>query len=714
MSKAVTIRAQAVDGTWETLGADRRYGVVPESVSLESDTWGSTRASFDLHRDPRVTYPDLGAFTPIEVEEAGRLIWSGRVIETPATGDRLLSVSCEGWQYHLDDDIYVKSYIKTSISEWSDVRTFLNADLGGFLTAPQVNSDNGVIVFSYPENVVLVNTSQVGIGIDLGPFFAGGAIWTDMDFFNSSGNTNIHYQIIGNPSNVANVGGVGNVLIHDVGISTGPSQYQALGTIPADCRYLVIKMFSGVGANFTPTAGTYIRMKQIRVFANAAYHSSGTSVLKASTVAVDAIANATRLLSSDQSLVQSTTFSIPSLDLGPQTPRQAWSAVDAYHNWMKKIDVYRRPVYAPLPSTPTLDYGSWSGGDINDASMNSGREIYNRALVTGSEVDGAPVMTYRGSGGVVTNPIDPAIVWVPDPTLTQANPGFEVNTTGWAIDTFGTLVRDTGVAQASAASLRLTTDASVSEAWVTTTLTGLVPGMRYKASIAVRPNATLSAQSRIEVRYASSPWSASRGLTDTTMFPGGFAVGTFKDAFIDFTANATSLVLRVKLGIAATSSIAGYLDNLRVERAYAPLLDRRGVIRTMTLPLGSTMPLSALQPPDNSPQSTIGDIWVKDHATTPFKGSITVTGDASVRETLTGQDVPAGVLLTRTGEMVRLMDRIDPDTGGLGRDARIVAVSYAPASGVSQVTLDNARDNLSALLSRMAVVVDNTVAAAPS
>src|SRR4051812_26005403 len=129
--KDVTVRVASLDGTWTTIGGDRPRGVWPEGVVLEADGWGSSKASFNLRRDPTTFWPDIGAFTPVEVDVASTLVWSGRVSETPArVAQRTMNVQCEGWQYHLDDDLYQRFYVHTKLTEWRDSRSFLTQPLG--------------------------------------------------------------------------------------------------------------------------------------------------------------------------------------------------------------------------------------------------------------------------------------------------------------------------------------------------------------------------------------------------------------------------------------------------------------------------------------------------------------------------------------------------------------------------------------------------------
>ena len=77
-AKDVSVRLQSLDGVWEVCGSDHARGIIPENVELRSDQWGSSRATFDLRRNPKEFWPDIGAFTPVEIEIGGARVWSGR------------------------------------------------------------------------------------------------------------------------------------------------------------------------------------------------------------------------------------------------------------------------------------------------------------------------------------------------------------------------------------------------------------------------------------------------------------------------------------------------------------------------------------------------------------------------------------------------------------------------------------------------------------
>jgi hypothetical protein len=60
------IRVETEDRGWQTLGADRDRGILPDGISPSWDVWGPASLTFNLARDPNLTHPDLTAATPLE------------------------------------------------------------------------------------------------------------------------------------------------------------------------------------------------------------------------------------------------------------------------------------------------------------------------------------------------------------------------------------------------------------------------------------------------------------------------------------------------------------------------------------------------------------------------------------------------------------------------------------------------------------------------
>lgn len=132
-----------------------------------------------------------------------------------------------------------------------------------------------------------------------------------------------------------------------------------------------------------------------------------------------------------------------------------------------------------------------------------------------------------------------------------------------------------------------------------------------------------------------------------------------------------------------------------VRTSASPLLALGGATRTKILETQATLPLGAAQ--------TMGDAWLSRRSVRPARGTITAQGDGAVR-TMDGADVTPAEILRWPGQMIRLMNRWDPDTGGLGRDAEISAVTWDQATDTATITTDSPNDRLETLLSRLAAV----------
>lgn len=84
--------------------------------------------------------------------------------------------------------------------------------------------------------------------------------------------------------------------------------------------------------------------------------------------------------------------------------------------------------------------------------------------------------------------------------------------------------------------------------------------------------------------------------------------------------------------------------------------------------------------------------------------ALAATGPDAIRDRLNGAATPAAHLLRETGELIHVSDRVNPDTGALGRDGRITQVTWQQATDQATIALDNTRSNFDNLLARLAVV----------
>lgn len=683
-SRQVVIRLLALDGTWETCGVDRIPAVVPESVVLDSDDWGNKGARFDLKRDPSQVWPDIGAFTPVKIDVDGSPSWSGRVSETPSRDgtDMVMSVACEGRQHELDDDLVDRFWVHNRVSEWVDTRSFLDAPLGNYKAAGTVSSDRGVFL-GWPKGYVISVNDCVGVTLDLGPSrTATEAAVTLAGTTFGAGSFTVYLK--GHADLATIISGGTNMASGD------PASVTSLdGTSGTAYRYVSVIILCTAGG--TLSVDRMVRITDAKVASDTAYLTSGASVLKAPTVIKDVLTRGCPLLSTDQSGVDpgnTVSFNLPAFAPGdPLTSRDAWQAVNAFHGWMSKVDVDGRPVFQAVPSRPKYQIGEWSAAEITDSSQNSGQDIYNRVIVTGQDPAGQPVRVSR-TGALVLN--GAALPLTPEPIT---NPSMDTNTTGWTLDAGTSLTRTTtaGEFDTSPGALKITnTGGAIVQA--RTTLSGtFIGGITYRFSMWAKLVSSTGGTTE-NVQIAIMEGTTFRILA--LVAAGGAAIrvtGVWSPV-----QTITNPVLYVGLNKVGATAQSSSFDSLLTEKVVAGIPDRRNFVRTKQLAVNSVLPS------DGVAAAAIGDVWLNNHITTPFRGSVVLTGEDALRNRLTGQPVPLAALLRDTGELLELTDRPDPDTGATTRKGRITTVSYVPALDQATVALDSTRANLDNLLNRLA------------
>lgn len=523
-----SIAAEVLDGTWETYGVDRAVKVDPETLVTSFNEWGCDKASFVLKRNPWAAWPDLAPYTPIEVYVGGVLVWEGRTNGTPikAGAEQQISVQCEGWQYHTDDDLYKRMYVHATLTDFRDGRSFPESELAYWQAAPQVQAETGVIVLSIPKGgFVVAGKTFVGVICDLGES-AGRTIVMNIGDCNFVGGAD-HKVLCRFSDTVAGIRTGAAEEPFAAFDAEGCANTTHVGTVAAPHRYVGIFVYQEAAEGETPN-DEVLKITGISIFSEPEYESGDASVLKGSTVITDGLARATVLLSDDLSQINvaEDDFDIPALVMSNnKTPREMVEAVNAYHDWTTKIDLARRMVFQPRASGALLEFGAWSGEEIEDASAGEGSEIFSRVIAEGTEADG-----------------DPLDVSVEDD---------------------GNIVSRRGFRRSKAISLQNTT----------------------------------------------------------------------------------------------TSGVA----------------------------------------------TDLAEVYLDGQQSVPFAGSIKATV-GSVRMVLGGQRVHPSLLGRYTEELLRVSHAIDPDTGGVGRDGRIVAVTYTHATQMAEISLGSRLDNYDALQERLAVI----------
>jgi hypothetical protein len=691
----LTIRLQALDGRWETVGLDRYRGVVAEHFSGTANRWGSDTCSFELRRDPGAVHPDLSSFTPCEVEIAGLLSWSGRVKETPTQdgADGKITVAGLGWQYHLDDDVCDRFYVHTKLGDYKDMRSILACTLGAAALnlAGQVSND-GALTLGWPQGTPLTAGSVIAVVFDLGEGNAAERIVVEWESSNNTASFTVIARASDHPDNTSGwvVGSYDDAV--SFALNTGASGTTA-GTFATARRYVHLFLLNP-GVTATTGAEHWIKFKGVKVFADTAYESGNASILTADMVIEDVLDEATLLLSTDRSGIDTGTWPIDEFAPGEaRSAREMILAANAYENFETKVDVERRLLFRPRASAPVFEIGERSGAEFEDASANSGEEIYNRVLVQGSGPDGVGMTVERTSSTAVASPSYRRDAVTPQFT----NPSFDTDTSDWAT-TLGapfvtaTLARNTGTFDTTPASGLATPTGSLGGQVYTETWTeDLVPGTGYRVIVGLRAVAA-NPSVTIDINHFGESSSLGGSEIARTVVPdASMSTSQFNSFTIDFVASSAAN----RLSISMVGAI--YIDSIEVQRAIVTLVDRRGFLRTKVLPVKASLTEAAGE--------RLGDLYLEGRLSTPFKGAFRAVGQGGVRRVIGGATVHPGWLLRETGQLVRCSHRVDPDTGNWGRDGEIDTVAYNHDALTADVSLDENRAGFEVLLERLAVVV---------
>lgn len=690
--KACHISVQDVDGRWHQLGAGALRGVWPEAVELVSDEYGPKTATFELHRDPESAWPDLGAYAPMDAYVGGNLRWSGRIVDAPTrSADQVISVQAEGWQAHLDDDQYEWFYVHTRLSDWKDQRSSLATTLGsvsgGFVAAPQVNAGDGGITLQWPKDETIVAGRNVGVYLDLGP--SGGASRVVVTYEGSNGDANNILFCRGTDDCNPTAGGDD---AFTAGMNAG-GPYTSSGTFSVPRRYVHL-LFNRASSDATASSDCFFRITSVQVFSSTAYESGNASVLRGDHVVTDALDRATMLLASDRSRVEQTTgFYVPEFAPdGPRTPRQAAEAVNVFFDHQVKVDEQRRAVFREKPSVPDVAVGKWGGSSFDDASNASGADVFSRAVARGDDPAGVKLSVTRSQAEQTGTVLDS----IASPY--HANPSFDADVSGWT--TSGTITRDTSSPDSSPASGRWDNTGAadvlaVGDYIYSTAFSGtFVAGVTYALDFALKASAS---GARLRAGLGNSLTGTGDGTVVASLDHSGIGT-TWTDYRLTWTPQQSYVGSAVYFALRLDGGSAYFrVDSLVLSAARPTIVDRRGFRKAHTLDSG--FPLTTLS------AQRLADKYLAAHRTTPFKGKGQATGHNAIRDYATGQAISPDTLLTLTGGLMHFDHLIDPDTGNLGRDGRLVKVAYRPETDTASFDIDSSRGDFDRTLQRAGVLV---------
>ncbi len=694
MPAETVVRMKRLTGTWEVSGRDRFPGVIPESVQYDFNDWGPDTASFVLKRRPGDVQPDLLAFSDVEIEIGGVKVWDGRIKDTPGRsgGETQTNVQCEGMQYHLDDDVFERTYVHTTLSDWVDRRSILTTTLGASSVSADFSVSNEAgLTIGIADGIVVALAAKGGVVLDMGEgdtcarlTYAGTS-----SFNNNSGSPLLGVLISGSDdpageNNVETI--VAFTALTTIGATFGPLS----ASFSTPKRYVLINlMASAVNSPGTISGDCWIRFSILRAYRSTSYETSHASNLKSSTVVRDTLA-ATSPLISNKGVVDST-FSLPELDIAePRTGREIIAAVDAYEDRIKQVSLERdfvykaKPTVAKLVDGPTSVYDDLSGATTEDA--------FNRVIVTGEGPAGETIRVTRWAANQIGVPLLP----VTSPAL--VNPSFATDISGWTENDFslqGVFTRDTTVFDSSPASGRFRFAPGVPSAG--DHLLGSTTGTFEQGSLYV-----LSYMIRMTVPHAMMTVFGVAGDSTTSLFMPPLANTWYNWSIVwSPKADTSSALVKIEYRLAGTAQHDLNIDTFQIQQAAPTLPDRRGIVKTRVLPIESRITTDV--------GARFGDLALTEALRTPTRGSLTAPA-GGLRLLATDEAIPPAQFGYYIGELVRLRGEIDPDTGGVGRDVRLIGGAYSGATGQASLRLDSQRGNFQALLNRLAVVTGNTAA----
>ncbi len=398
MQGGAVVRCDPLDAEWQTLGAGRFRGVVAEGIEATANAWGPDQLTFRVKQvDAGALRPELLPFSPIELEVDGQLVWAGRVRARPSD-EREHSVTCEGWQYHLDDDALDRVWVHTRLGDYRDQRTFLGANLAAtaFHAGGNVQNDDGAIVIGWSNATVFAVGSSVGVTLDLGPDSYGRRVVMTWDSSNNWASATAYCKGTDGEDATAGADNAFSFLMNSGASGTSS------GTLAANRRYIHVLLNQSTAV--TATGDIWLRIKSLKVFRNTADEAFNASILKASSVVADVLPFAP-LLNQSAALIGQSGFAVPEhFTSGYASPREVIEGINAYENWEHRIggSDLRTLVFQSKATVPEVVAGEWSGAQFADASV-AGDDIYDQATVTGTGPDGSVLVRKRSQSGTLVD-----------------------------------------------------------------------------------------------------------------------------------------------------------------------------------------------------------------------------------------------------------------------------------------------------------------------
>lgn len=672
----LTVRIQPRDGNWITLGEqqDGGLGIHPESIEYGGDLseYGCLDASFRIKQNPRWMHYHLEQFTPVVIADGGEHVWSGYIIATPTTfgeEDVEVVVQCEGWGQHLKDDCTDREWVIDGSARWVETRALPGITLSGYTQGGQLSTDFGVLIASFGDGAVIQqDTAVMSVTLDLGEGNrAKRVIFTSDNLGLNSASVTLYARSSDSIDPVA--GGTYDDAVASATPAAAATTYR--GTFTTGYRY--VHIFAYYTGGDSPFVGDgWFRVTNPIVFTDTADESGDASILKASTVVSEVLADLCPLISTDTSKIDTTTNNIPNFPGSPgwRYAHELIQQANAVEGCLARLSPDPVPVfeYAAKPTAPAFMVGAGEY-TLAEPAAQDGRGVGSRVISEYTNSSGA-----RGSA-ITTAPAGANARSIPQTDILISNPSAASDAASWTASG-ASVTRDTATFESTPASLNW--ELAVFGDTLTGDITGTaLKGRTYILAIAIRSNAATVTAARIRFGTASDniehdiPVSLAWEWHYISWTPRGDAA-------------TPSIVLTNTNGTADSAGNSIFADSMTIGRDVTNILVTRGRRRTFLRPMDSTS--------NAATALAIAQLELDAAQYPPFRGTLIVQGRIRVPG---GNTIPVTRIPSLVGEQLLIENLRDPNTGNLGRTGRITTATYTADTDTTEIQIDNHDDFVS-------------------
>lgn len=208
------IELDVLDGETEVLGTDRFAGAQPTRPQVNADPWGPADMSFQIPRQPHWDSSDLLPETPVRYYRDDELVFGGRITDATRDdqpGTHMVSVTCQGWQFALDDDVFSEAWLLGKLDPWSDLRNAVVVDMNAHdplglyaIEGPSTSGDvqitsgnQGALALTLPAGQTINDRQKIGAWLDARAYPSFQQIWVSLYRSLGGSDTNLHLIFAG-------------------------------------------------------------------------------------------------------------------------------------------------------------------------------------------------------------------------------------------------------------------------------------------------------------------------------------------------------------------------------------------------------------------------------------------------------------------------------------------------------------------------------------